>query len=315
MKCFHLLALILCSFFVSAQTDFVPAGAMWHHDHMDGYYRTTYTHDTVIAGVTAKALTVERHLNPESWASYFPELYVYNTSEDTVFVYNYLLHRFTPLYVFNVTDGDTITLPGFYAAGPQPDTLVRFLVDSVRDVLYDTTLLKTVYTTSILNPYGLPMDVYPYVNYGYYHMASGAYAWRIGTLSGGFYPNCKGCAVTLGPPDCSCMGTIRCYSNAVNTIKLVPDMCEKPVSVPLYGMEAADVRVFPDPVADVLYISGAAAGSICRLLSADGRVQVNTMAGGSTAGISVSHLPAGIYFMHITGISGRRDVHRVVIAH
>lgn len=83
--------------------------------------------DTVILGVNCKK--IEREVFIKTRYSDDPDnilissrpqkdLYVYDNAE-TVFVYNENFNRFTPLYIFNVNEGDTVM---FARPGRRPQT-------------------------------------------------------------------------------------------------------------------------------------------------------------------------------------------------
>ena len=175
------------------QTLFAPPGSEWYHDNDGGVFHSYYSGDTIILGITCRSVTRKAYTYPTTpWKiNDLPTLYFYNNS-DTVFVYNYFFNRFTPLYVFNVHDGDTLTLPIlpndaefliWPFAPPHPDSFFSFIVDSVRLVLYDTATLKTIYTHSIGTGTSF---VY---KYGYDTL--GKYIEKIGCISIGLIPRCS----------------------------------------------------------------------------------------------------------------------------
>jgi hypothetical protein len=81
-----------------------------------------------------------------------------------------------------VSEGDTVSIPGFYADWWATDTTFTFYVDSVRIALYDTAMLKTIYTHPII-------DSSTFTVYSTYQ---GPYVEKIGCVYNGIYPACVG---------------------------------------------------------------------------------------------------------------------------
>lgn len=65
-----------------------------------------------------------------------------------------------------------------------------------------------------------------------------------------------------------------------------------------------DVRVFPNPVKDVLYIEGAA-GKWIYITNENGWVVLKTRLLAKTSAVQLGHLNAGIYFLKTEGIAGK----------
>jgi len=313
MKILYAILLLLLSSVVFAQADFAPSGAVWYNYHHDGYFRTVYTYDTVIDGITAKVLKRETHVNSGSWASNFPPLYIYSTT-DTVFVFNTAFNRFTPLYIFNLSDGDTVRIPGFFAPySTTTDTVMQYVADSVRIVQYDTSWLRTVYTRVIVDSTVPLPDSYLLSTYGSIFDAYGVYAERIGCLHNGIYPNCLNCAII--PEDCGCIGSLSCYSDPGYDIKLVTGPCEHIVSVTDAADSIQRPHVFPNPADEIINIQGIKQGSTVYLLSADGRPLINIPAINNMAGIPVNKLPSGYYLLQVVSSGGTRNMQSVTISH
>src|SRR5690606_30940263 len=80
-------------------------------------------------------------------------------NSDTVFFYNSIFNRFTPLYIFNAQEGDTICLPvipapeaGYNDLRIHPltgDTSFCFRIDSIRTEMFDGVPLRVFYTYAI----------------------------------------------------------------------------------------------------------------------------------------------------------------------
>lgn len=301
MKPVYLIIFVLSALYgdIAAQTAFAPPGAHWYNSGTDAYYHSYTDGDTVISGRTCTRIRRITHRSPMSWASNFPTICTYN-SGDTVFVYNTLFGQFTPLYVFNVNEGDTIRIPRFDVGYPTlPATYFSYRVDSIRVVTYDSAHLKTIFTYS-LNEDSVMGGSDPMPTFGGAGTLHGAYAERIGGVGGGIFPSCVGCAVI--PEDCGCIGPMRCYNDPGMDIKLVTP-CAPPVDVT--SPQQQQVVLFPNPANDILQIAGAASSTFL-LITLTGQF---ISQGCNTNTINVASLPAGIYLMRITterGVSVER---------
>lgn len=304
MKYIFYLTCFFSAFSVSAQTLFAPTGAEWHHYHMDGYFHSYVTGDTVIGGTTCKKIKQETVVTPSSWAATFPMLYTYS-SGDTVFVYNKHFSTFTPLYIFNVNDGDTITIPDLQSA-----VLTRFRIDSVRMVTYDTATLKTVYLqnieTATTGGSGPKLSTY-----GTIWQPLGAYAERIGNVQAGIYTNCMNCGII--PEDCGCIGKLNCYRDASYEIKLISGPCAPPVSI-ISPEKGTGFTVYPVPANDMVTVNAAQDG-LLTLTAVDGRTAISQNTKKGTSRISVRNLAPGQYFIKWQGNDGNLQHSRLQVAH
>jgi len=288
---------------LSAQSTFAPPGAHWYNSGTDAYYHCHTDGDTVISGRTCTRIRRITHRSHMSWASDFPTICTYNAG-DTVFVYNTLFSQFTPLYIFNVNEGDTIRIPRIDVGYPTlPATYFSYRVDSIRVVTYDTAHLKTIFTYS-LNEDSVIGGSAPMPTFGGAGTLHGAYAERIGGVGGGIFPSCVGCAII--PEDCGCIGPMRCYSDPGMDIKLVTP-CVPPVGMPKTEQEVGK-GVFPNPANDLLRFNAPAENTIM-LMNIQGQMVLKET---NTNAINLASLPAGIYFLHVTSESGV-SVERVTV--
>jgi hypothetical protein len=195
----------LISLFTQAQNTFAPLGAEWWY-HGDFYYvgptsgggtmHLASVGDTTIQGIIARNLAVTTithtyyypNSNDNRTDTTHNELYVYN-NDDTVFCYNKRLSEFTPLYIFNINEGDTVRIPSFNTLANDTN-LFTYVVDSIRDVDYNSEVLKTIYTTTILDSFVSP-NSYEITGEGWhtYNKLVSAYAQRIGGLRAGLLPS------------------------------------------------------------------------------------------------------------------------------
>ncbi|MCD6064680.1 MAG: Secretion system C-terminal sorting domain [Flavipsychrobacter sp.] len=295
------LILYLAMIFLSASgyaQQFAPIGSEWYNDVFSGIFHLQTTKDTVIDNVSARQITYTPH-SAEPWLSMGfklwgePPAYVYN-NDDTVFLYNMLFEKFTPLYVFNVNDGDTVTLPltpplgcDFFM-GSLGDSLFSYVVDSVRVVLYDTAYLQTFYTHPISTP-------------GRQKMSFPVYARVLGGLSTGLLPNCDSCAASLAA---NCVGpsNIRCYHSSNYDIKLVSGDCAKGIKVSVGDIykEGIAIGLYPNPATDQITVRFSKPFTRrihCSLTDIVGREVLAADINASTTTVSydVAQLPPGQY--------------------
>lgn len=239
-----------------AQATFAPVGAEWYHNMGFGVFHSVVTGDTTINGIACRNIAVRPLIkNPEQAPGNISRynFYVYDNT-DTVFIYNDLFGKFTPLYVFNVQAGDTLHLPvlPLYECKGMMETDSQFVIviDSVKLKNWDNIPLKTVYAHPVERA-GVNYD-YAYFSYG-----TLGYVQSLGSIQTGFLPECLNCASLLSE-SCQSVGTFRCYHEAADSglsIALV-DTCDGNIKT---GISAVDVakylKVYPNPVHGWLNIS------------------------------------------------------------
>lgn len=214
---------------VRGQAHFPAAHARWHQHMGYGTYYCYTDGDTVIQGQKARIIRQEARVKPE-WANHglavedLRSLAVF-TRSDTSFIYNPYFGRFTPLYIFNARQGDSICLPlidpggGNAFFGDWGDSTFCFIVDSIKAVLYDQHLLRTYYTRSYKKHNTLELNWGP--------PESGAYADRLGGLFTGFLPQCvpNTQCLSFGTDSRQPAGYLRCYEDGNYHIRLVAEDC------------------------------------------------------------------------------------------
>jgi len=298
-----LLLLFLASIRGLAQTDFAPPGAHWYNDGALGqdHYHSYTDGETTVNGKTCRIIRREALTGSVSNSALYSPLFVYN-SDDTVFFYNSRFNSFTPLFIFNVHDGDTIRIPEPGQAIYTADTFV-YRVDSVRMVQYDTSLLKTVFTTSI-DP-----DIWD--SKMAYSSYKGRYIEKIGGLERGIYPECEWCPI-MDARDWRFMRHLWCYSDPTTSIKLIAGECDPPVSVTNTEM-GTTVIAWPNPASDFLHIEAPVNGTVV-LLSPDGRTPLCLPVNAGETKVDISSLWPGIYILRITTSSDTRTK-RIYVMH
>ncbi|RYD96920.1 MAG: T9SS type A sorting domain-containing protein [Sphingobacteriales bacterium] len=174
------LLLLLAGITTFAQAAFAPVGAKWTY-YKQTYWGgpsgiekfITYTCDSsyLSEGRTIKIIRSETRQQQVTYDN-FLHTYVFSnrTTEyktdslyeqnDTVFLYNRLFEKYTPLYLFNVQAGDTITLPAFDTVLADAgfsfsdfvtafDSTFTFRVTGVDIVNYNGNALKTIFTEPV----------------------------------------------------------------------------------------------------------------------------------------------------------------------
>jgi hypothetical protein len=310
-------ALLFFSTHISAQSIFAPPGCEWYQAMPYGTFHCYYTGDTVISGITARKI-VQKAYTANPWLSLglrvsdLPDLFLYNNA-DTVFVYNHIYSRFTPLYVFNVHQGDTVTLPALPAdplyMGPSvTDSFFRFVVDSIKVVTYDTAHLKTIYTT--------PIDP-GYLHYYFFYGSDSAhrYAEKIGSVYGGIIPVCGHCT-RLATDAIQLPDTIRCYNDPALSIKLTTGICGKDYTAVAEVGNNNGFGIYPNPASGVLHIrfAGTANTFTLTLYNIMGSIvfkQPYTQT--DRADIGVETLSVGIYYLMVKVGDMPPEMRKVII--
>lgn len=248
-------------------------------------------------------------------------LYFYATA-DTVFMYNNNFHRFTPLFVYNVNEGDTVCLPVFNSdLRPNPyangDTCFCIIIDSIRTVLYDTTYLTTYFEHSLVGNDTLTWGNFPIANWSgpmMPYVPTGSYARKIGNTFGTFLPVSVQQGILNKPTTDSFSyqdnGELRCYQDNNVAIHLQYNdtfgcLFDTTSSLGIHQTLPLDeqlIQVFPNPASTTLHIlsekpfSQSATISLADIF--DRKIyQAALQKGLKNTDISVTELPAGIYYL------------------
>lgn len=289
-----------------AQTSFAPPGAEWYHHTIEGAFHCFNAGDTIILGKNCTSIRQKAIVPASAWTTDEPTLYTY-VSGDTVYIFNRRLSRFTPLYIFNVNEGDTVRIPSFYSREiTAEDSIFSFIVDSVRMVLYDTAYLKTVFTSVLM------IDS-PYIGGGIYSTYRGAYAEKIGSVLNGIYPLCLGCAIPLGGVIYD-VGRVRCYNDPAMSIKLVSESCDNSTAETKSIYSEKAFAVFPNPANDLINITSATNSTVV-LLTKEGKEVVKARTANGMSAIDVSSFPAGVYLLRVSDETNATQYTPVQIVH
>ncbi len=301
-----------CSLHTTAQTSFAPIGAKWHYNMGYGAFEYTADKDTVIQGITATRLRERLLVQPSAPEIWEGGDYHVVVTPDTVFIYNFYFDRFTPLYVFNVSEGDTVclpTLPSGLIYEPEDSTFC-YVVDSIRVLPYDTAHLRT-YFTRFINLYGSAFGL----NWGKSD-TFGAYAERIGGIYTGFLPECLWCPIPLST-SVQYRGKLRCYSDAGYRIQLTDNDCNNggmPQSVASLADRKKTIAISPVPTRNFLYLHTNGESDIVQisLINIEGKEVFSSLYTGS---VPVQQFPNGVYMIQLMFDDGSRYIQRVILGH
>ncbi len=138
---------------ISNGQKFAPIGAEWYYSASANglaptnseYYHYQSKLDTFVAGHSCTKILITYYqfkgavTNP-------PPIYTYQSS-DTVFYYNDTYSNYFPLYIYNVSKGDTLTYHTPDIPTLPSDTLWKSIIDSVSVFIVGTDTLKRVWTS------------------------------------------------------------------------------------------------------------------------------------------------------------------------
>ncbi|KAA5532388.1 T9SS type A sorting domain-containing protein [Taibaiella lutea] len=293
---------LLVSFFnVNAQNIYAPIGAEWYNEQSHGVFYCHVTGDTVIQGTSCRIIKEEALYNvPPNQHPYYDlwpnTFYVYD-SPDTVFIYNNIFQRFTPVFVFNVAAGDTIHLPltplqgcRFFNNAMLTDSLFHIVVDSVAMVNYSGSTFKTVYSHIIET------------NAHYQKWAinnQNIYAEYLGSLTSNILPLCTNCGSCLSEEFTTVPGELRCYHDNEHQINLTSETCDNgATAVTDVLMTNLILEIYPNPANDMISITNKTGHKITG-------VSLQTITGKrfeipvTNNQVSLKHFPNGFYFIRI----------------
>lgn len=308
---------LLLSFFnVNAQNTYAPIGAEWYNDQPYGAYHSYVKGDTTIGTISCKIISQEAMYFPPGTSGYVnivdpPQktFYVYGT-QDSVFIYNTIFNRFTPIFVFNVAAGDTVHLPivplqgcrGFNSIAA--DSMFHFVVDSVAVVSYSNIPLRTVYSHTIITAGA-------YYKWG----AQNVYAELLGSLSSNILPNCSNCGQCLSVAHTITPGSLRCYHDSEHQINLTSETCNNgTTAVADISKTNPILDLYPNPTDDIIFIRNKTNHKIVN-------ISLQTLTGKRfeipvvNNQISLKDFPNGFYFVRIQMSNEYVVVKSVIVNH
>jgi len=293
MRTFKSIVLSFSMFFfwnsVVAQ-EWAPIGAEWDYGYQEFYmpsglfwYHLEVEKDTVINSISCRKI-VQTNTDPDGVVEQ-NNLFTYEIN-DSVFYYYSHTDAFHLIYDFVANVGDTLTLTGY---DNDPDYPVRVRLDSITNITTNNGVdLKKYYYSDPYN-YSLP----------YKTLVQG-----IGNLNG--VRNIYG-VFAYEPP----ITELRCFKS--NEIEYsISDDCDYFGPVGTSNIFRSDIKVFPNPVADYLYISNEEALGIYNysLVNINGQLVLQEAI--YSDGINMSTVPAGVYILIIKNNDGERWAERVV---
>lgn len=263
---------------LAAQTEFAPIGAVWHYTGREifspntTFLRLESVGDTVVMNRSCRKLEGHFFFN----MPHFGALFLHQQG-DSVLFYNPDLEDFELLYDFNAQPGFTWTHTKVYPLSMETATR-QYRVDAVSTVVINgRTLRKLQVARSTESGFAPFADIVETIGSEYYLMYS-------------FYLF-AGSAFDATYPD-----GLRCYYDPAFGLYEtgLAASCEALSADAL--SEPEGIRVFPNPVSDVLHIENLRPTALAfDLLDLHGRVLRSGLSAGIHTEWSVGQLPAGVY--------------------
>lgn len=276
-----LFAAIIITYFGFAQQPFAPIGAKWHYSSVSNVYTPAdanyWLHvsekDTTINSIPCKKIAKTLFTNSDDTLTYFNPDFTY-TATDTVYCYNHLLHKFIPLYIFNVHSGDTLTYHIHFTPVFSQDSTFRVKVDSIDFVTIDTFSLKRIYTS--------PIDEFGF---------RGPYIERIG-CTGYFLP------IHFSENE----GSLRCYSDNDISINFTSFSCDYKETVGINSvLQQSKIYTYPNPANSSLYIKNTIPVNF-EITNIFGQTVLKSTLTENQP-INISQLPNGIFFLQVQDLN------------
>lgn len=272
------LALLLSVYSLCAQFEFAPIGAVWHYTGREifspntTFLRLESVGDTVVMNRPCRKLEGHFFFN----MPHFGVLFLHQQG-DSVLFYNPDLEDFELLYDFNAQPGFTWTHTKVYPLSMETATM-QYRVDAVSTVVINgRTLRKLQVARSTESGFAPFADIVETIGSEYYLMYS-------------FY-------LFAGPAfDATYPDGLRCYYDPAFGLYEtgLAASCEALSADAL--TEPEGIRVFPNPVSDVLHIENLRPTALAfDLLDLHGRVLRSGLSVGIRTELSVEQLPAGVY--------------------
>ena len=280
MKSFVCFIVSLVMFKAHAQTVFAPQGSEWH------YFRTgepplynikfSTEKDTLYKGhYCSKVNGIKTYLDGTKEIQKTNYFY---TSNDTVFYYHDSLNDFTPLYVYNVKVGDTLTFVGptkTYGS----TKFYKVVVSKLDTTIFDGIPLRTVYVNVIV----------PVAGYGI--------KWT--ERFGGYYV--ANIIAIIGPTTADHEEWLRCYHDNDIDEKFTTDTwdCDYIATSIKNQNLLTKVSIYPNPTKDKLNIELGQQLSQTQIsiLSIDGQVIHRYELSPKSSAINIEDLAHGIYVL------------------
>lgn len=184
------------------QSIFGTENSIWHYENVPdldvpgmSYTKFEKEKDTFYQGQNCvKISSVHYYTTGTEYKSIVQQPIFFYSNSDTVFYYNNVYHQFYPIYIFNVTKGDSITLHIPYPLSGKSDSTFTTYIDSVITENVDGQTLRFVYTSK---PKGALKTNF--------HL--GNYAERIGSIGSGNILGINVISPIMG------FGALRCFKD------------------------------------------------------------------------------------------------------
>lgn len=296
-----------------AQTQLAPIGTEWYHNMSFGVFKSTVIGDTIINGLSSRHIEVEAVIkNPsQSPPVHGYDYYLYD-HQDTVFIYNTLFNRFTPLYVFNVQPGDTLFLPvipvemeGRALPTLGSDSTFALLIDSVMMKNWDGVSLKTIYSHALYRDSA--NQFFPYFSFAS-EDSVGVYVQKLGSINTGFTPYCFNCSSLLDERN-QLVGALRCYHEPGGPFIKLVDTCDNGATeiTDREMVWPTDLKILPNPGKNTisLLFSGQYPSKLTvqvfDLMGRERCYKPGLYSNNQMASLDISGLSSGVYLIRVTG--------------
>lgn len=271
--------------------NFGVIGTQWYYsEHASGaappnseYLHLQSVADTVITGVTTHKI-VRTYYKFSGDTVILDPLYVYEQS-DTVFMYNFQKSKFQTIYIFNASQGDTLTLDF-----PEPlqwttDSTYRLVIDTVETVVVDGVPLKKYRTISL--------DEFTFWNGGYFMDRIGGLDW--------FLPRAAIIPEAGGP--------IRCYlDNQIDT-SFQSVACDYRLNTSIGELNPNyRIQVFPNPLQNELTIQSEQPIERVELFDLTGKSILSSR----QATLNLENINNGVYILNIYLKSGQQLDRKII---
>ncbi len=228
----------------SFSQDFAPVGAKWHYSSHNGGLAPSESEFILVESVKdtncygKNCMKIERsHYKYSGDTLIYDPLFIYE-SNDTVYIYNDIFNKFTALYIFNISVGDTIEIyavdPMYYYPG---DSIAQLVIDSITTVIIGGENLKRVFLHGIGNAV--------HWNWGYNGIAPG-YTEKLGGHDL-FLP----IGLTIPEQD----GPLRCYEDSLIFVNFSTVQCDHRIINRINNLESnSQIIIYPNPASKKLNI-------------------------------------------------------------
>ncbi|MGE4589954.1 MAG: T9SS type A sorting domain-containing protein [Acidaminococcaceae bacterium] len=257
--------------------NFAPIGAEWYYSSNAGgaappdseYYYLIVEKDTTINDLNLRK--IKRICYSYQGDSVEVSPYLIHESGDTVSLYDQEKQRLYKLFVFNVSQGDTLVLDIPYDVYYIEDSTYRVVIDAIETATCDGTELNK-YVLEQLDDFGWFR--------GFYLEKVGGYEW--------FLP----LGLTTIP---EADGPIRCYHDDDIDINFTSRECDYWIFTSMDDIEADKFQLYPNPTIDNIQIKTDFKIDNIEIIDNSGNIVLQT----EKNDLNISSLATGVYFVRI----------------